>query len=203
MTPDETQHQRVTALGGVAYGAADATVYQHGHPGGSLLLGDWPDTPPGTDEPAHADLKTWLRSPESLAARWLYGLTPGQRTTAAQTVVARSRADGRRVVRPMSSDGPPLPSQQSTHTGDGATSAGDGGTYSGVTVIVDDADLLPLTALTWVFSNALLFSQHGPLRILLLAASLDGWPAVRAALANRAIWTDARTLPSPADGGTA
>ena len=203
MTPDETQHQSVVARGGVAYGAADATLYQHGHPGESLLLGDWPDTPPDADDRAHASLKAWLHSPEFLAARWLYGLTPGQRTTAVRTVVARSRADGRRVVRPMSSNGSPPPSQQIAHTGHGATTAGDGKTYSGVTVIIDDADLLPLRVLTWVFSNALLFSQHGSLRILLLAASLDGWPAIRATLADRAIWTDARTLQGPADGGTA
>ena len=183
VTVDEPRQQRITAFGGVAYGAADASVYQHGKPGHSLLLSDWPGEAADPHDPAYADLRTWLRSPEPLAARWLHALTPAQRTSAVLTAVACSRADGRRVVRPIwSSQPPPRHSRPTVSV-----------TSIGVTVVINDADQLSLSTLTWVFSNALLFSAQGPLRLLLLAASLDGWTSVRAVLADRAVWTDART----------
>ncbi|GCD99139.1 DnaJ C-terminal domain-containing protein [Embleya hyalina] len=53
---------------------------------------------------------------------------------------------------------------------------------SGVLLVVDYADRWPVSHLTWLFSNALLHHEI-PTRVLLIARSAHGWPAVRAALA--------------------
>jgi len=179
---DEPSHQEITSFGGTAYGAIDADLYQHGPTTLALLLGDWPPVP--ADPEAEADdaglieIRTWLQAPERLAARWLYGLTSDERAQTANFAAGHALAAGWRAVQLRRSDEPPTESPVASP--------------AGILVLVDDADLILLEDLTWAFSNALLFREHGPLRILLMAGSLDGWPAVRSALADRAIWTDAQ-----------
>jgi hypothetical protein len=170
--------QRITADGGVAFGVVSADLHVHGEPEPVLLLADWAFE---SDQPGHGEetLHEWLERPERLAARWLHGRKPH----VVSAVAAQASSGGWRVVRPVTSDQP--------------SSARTRQVSRGVLLIVEDADNRPLSELTWLFSNALLHQQSHPARILLIARSLDRWPAVRAVLASRYARTDSQQFDEP------
>jgi hypothetical protein len=169
--------QRIIADGGVASGVVGADMHVHGDPEPVLLLADWPFAPNQPDHsPGQEQLHEWLERPERLAARWLHG----RKSHLAGAVAAQARSDGWRVVRPVGSDQPPPPRTPKASRG--------------VLLIVEDANDCPYAELTWLFSNALLHQPDHPARILLIARSLDRWPAVRAALAGRYARTDSQQI---------
>lgn len=112
-------------------------------------------------------------SPSRLSACWLHAPGGQGKTRLAEEFARRSGEAGWRVVTATPGAGVvhPPPGSQDLHP-DGAT---------GVLLMVDYADRWPVSHLTWLFSNALLHHEI-PARLLLIARSAHGWPAVRAAL---------------------
>ncbi|MEV4644746.1 hypothetical protein [Saccharopolyspora sp. NPDC049357] len=139
-------------------------------------------------------LRQWRDAGPRLAARWLHAPGGQGKTRLAARFAADSIAAGWKVVTATHGPGTvlPPPGSQDLRT-DGR---------AGLLLIVDYADRWPLTHLTWLLSNAVLHQSAVPARVLLLARSGDGWPAVRAALANHQAGTSAQRLPElPDDTG--
>jgi len=200
--------QEVRAEGGFAYGVQGGDMHVHPDRGPVYLIFEgfppplrsrWPQASagaaarrPGEVQPSTlldtrhavvtftgrerelADLAGW-RDSEGAAwsALWLHGPGGQGKTRLAAEFAARSLEAGWKVVSAGQAAGSvtPPPGRQDLRPGD----------TRGILVVVDYADRWPASHLAWLFSNAL-FHQALPTRLLLLARSAAGWPAVRAAL---------------------
>jgi tetratricopeptide (TPR) repeat protein len=208
--------QSVTATSGFAYGTvgADLHIFGDGTPLYVLLRWQPPSEPDAewlcempsrmlnarhalvefTGRDAEiADLRQWRDSGPRLAARWLHGPGGAGKSRLAAEFAARCERDGWLAVVAVHGPGTvlPPPGSQDLRT--------DG--YRGLLLIIDYADRWPLSHLTWLFSNALLHQAGLPTRVLMLARSPDGWPAVRASLANHQAGTSGQALESLAEAG--
>ncbi|MEU2358947.1 tetratricopeptide repeat protein [Streptomyces misionensis] len=138
-----------------------------------------------------ADLYRWREDGPRLAVRWLHAPGGAGKTRLAGQLAQDSVAEGWKVVTATHGPGSVLPPPGSQDLRlDDAT---------GLLLIIDYADRWPLTHLTWLFSNALLHQSAIRTRVLLLARSTDGWPALRASLANEQADTSTRSLPPLTD----
>jgi tetratricopeptide (TPR) repeat protein len=208
--------QNVTAVGGFAYGAVGADVHVFGNGLPLYLLANW-HTPADADpewlrelpsrmlnarravvpftgrEDELAQLRRWRDDGPRLAARWLHGPGGAGKTRLAAELAAESAAAGWRVIAAFHGpDADPIePGSQDLSLADRA----------GVLVIVDYADRWLITNLTWLLKNALLHRAGVPTRVLLVARTADGWPAVRAILDTHQAGTSSRLLPSLAVAG--
>ena len=115
----------------------------------------------------------WRDGPARLAGCWLHAPGGQGKTRLAGEVAGRSAEAGWRVVTAVHGAGVvhPPPGSQDLRP-DGAC---------GVLLVVDYADRWPLSHLTWLLSNALLHRDL-PARLLLIARTAHGWPAVRGVL---------------------
>jgi len=208
--------QNVTAVGGFAYGAVGADIHVFGNGLPLYLLANW-HTPAGADrewlrelpsrmlnarravvpftgrEDELAQLRRWRDDGPRLAARWLHGPGGAGKTRLAAEFAAESAAAGWRVIAAFHGpDADPIePGSQDLSLADRA----------GVLVIVDYADRWLLTNLTWLLKNALLHRGGVPTRVLLVARTADGWPAVRGILDTHQAGTSSRLLPALAAEG--
>ena len=66
---------------------------------------------------------------------------------------------------------------------------------AGLLLIIDYADRWLLTNLTWLLKNTMLHQEGVPTRILMLARTQDGWPAIRGILDPYQAGTSSRFLP--------
>jgi len=200
--------QNVRAEGGFAYGVVGADIHVFGDGTPLYLLENWRSAPqpdprwlrelpsrmlnarhavvPFTGREAElADLVRWRDEDHRFGVRWLHGPGGQGKTRLAAELAARSGGEGWKVVSAVHGPGtvlPPPGSQDLRPAG-----------ARGLLVVVDYADRWPLTYLTWLFSNALLYTSV-PTRVLLLARTADLWPAVRAALANHQASTSSQAL---------
>ncbi|WP_433796794.1 tetratricopeptide repeat protein [Actinoplanes sp. CA-252034] len=142
-----------------------------------------------------AELRAWCDLDTRSAARWLHGPGGQGKTRLAARLAADCRAAGWSVVTATPGVGTvlPPPGSQDLRT-DGA---------AGLLLIVDYAELWPLSHLAWLFSNALLHRDALPTRVLLQARTADAWPAVRGILANDRTHTSAQHLTGLPDTGDA
>ncbi|WLQ67602.1 tetratricopeptide repeat protein [Streptomyces glycanivorans] len=139
-----------------------------------------------------ADLYRWREDAPRLAVRWLHAPGGAGKTRLAGQFAQDSVAEGWKVVTATHGPGSVLPPPGSQDLRlDGTT---------GLLLIIDYADRWPLTHLTWLFSNALFHQSAVRTRVLLVARSTDGWPALRASLANEQADTSTRSLPPLPDG---
>jgi hypothetical protein len=204
--------QNVTAVSGFAYGVvgADIHVFDSGLP--LYLLADWRPEPvadpgwlrelpsrmlsarravvPFTGRDAElADLREWRDGATRLAVQWIHGPGGQGKTRLSDQLAAESAAAGWRVV--TASNG-----AEADRTEPGGQDLRLDGT-PGLLVIVDYADRWPLTNLTWLFKNAMLHHPGIVTRVLLMARTADGWPAVRAILDAHQAGTSAQFLDAP------
>jgi tetratricopeptide (TPR) repeat protein len=203
--------QNVTAVGGFAYGAVGADIHVFGNGLPLYLLANW-HTPADADrewlrelpsrmlnarravvpftgrEDELAQLRRWRDDGPRLAARWLYGPGGAGKTRLAAEFAAESAAAGWRVVAAFHGpDADPIePGSQDLSLAGRA----------GLLVVVDYADRWLLTNLTWLLKNALLHRGGVPTRVLLVARTADGWPAVRGILDTHQAGTSSRLLPA-------
>ncbi|WP_413798303.1 tetratricopeptide repeat protein [Streptomyces iranensis] len=126
----------------------------------------------GRDEELRA-LTTWRDTGQRLAVRWLHGEGGQGKTRLALQLASDSDARGWKVVDAVhgTDTHPPAELKQDLRL--------DG--HAGVLVLVDYADRWPVSHLSWLFHNRLL-QKDVPARVLLLARSVDQWPAVRGRL---------------------
>jgi hypothetical protein len=213
-SPPTQPIQNVTAVNGFAYGVIGADIHVFGNGLPLYLLAIWPgeakadpawlgELPsrmltasravvPFTGRQAElADLRRWRDEGRRLAVRWLHGPGGQGKTRLAAQLAAESAAAGWRVVAAF--HGPdadrPEPGSQDVRLADAA----------GLLLIADNADRWLLTNLTWLLKNPLLHHENLPTRILMLARSNDGWPAVRGILDNYQAGTSSRDLPGLAE----
>ncbi|RPK56049.1 Tetratricopeptide repeat protein [Streptomyces sp. ADI95-17] len=143
-----------------------------------------------------ADLRRWCLAGSRLAVRWLYGPGGQGKTRLADQFAQAACADGWKVVTATHGLGTVLPPPGSQDLRlDGAV---------GMLLIIDYADRWPLSHLAWLLSNSLLHQSTVPTRVLMLARSADGWPAVRGSVANLQASTSTQLLeplPAESDGG--
>jgi tetratricopeptide (TPR) repeat protein len=133
-----------------------------------------------------ASLHQWRRSDEPLAVRWLHGDGGQGKTRLANQFADEAAIIGWKVIHAIHGPGTILPlerPQQDLRLGDA----------SGVLMIVDYADRWPLTDLILLLANKVL-RQGVPARVLLIARGTDGWPGVRAILADDAAASDQQLL---------
>lgn len=203
------------AEGGFAYGVIGADIHVFGDGVPLYVLENWrppPQADPdflrevpsrmlnarfavveftGRDEEL-AELRHWRETGPRLAVRWLHAPGGQGKSRLADQFARQSVGDGWKVV--VASHGPgtvlPPPGSQDLRL--------DG--FDGLLLIIDYADRWPLAHLTWLLSNALLHQPGVPTRVLMLARSLDVWPAIRAALANQQVGLSTQPLPGLADG---
>ncbi|GAA3468339.1 tetratricopeptide repeat protein [Nonomuraea roseola] len=201
--------QNVSVNAGVAYGVIGADLHVFGDGSPLYLLENWRGPVPvdsGTlrDQPSRmlnarhavveftgreaemAQLRGWRDSTPRLGVRWLHGPGGQGKSRLAAQVAEESLAQGWKVISAVHGPGTVLPADRREDLR--LTGA------AGLLVIVDYADQWPLTHLTWLFSNALLYQVGVPTRILLVARTLDAWPGVRATLADRLASTSAQAL---------
>jgi len=205
----------VTAVNGFAYGVigADIHVFENGLP--LYLLANWPgdltadrrwlrELPsrmlnasravvPFTGRDSElARLREWRDDDRTLAVLWLHGPGGQGKTRLAARLADESAAAGWRVVAAF--HGPdadrPEPGSQDVRLADAG----------GLLLIIDYADRWLLQNLTWLLKNSLLHQQGVPTRILMLARTQDGWPAVCGMLDRYQAGTSVLFLPSLADG---
>ncbi|MFG2586529.1 tetratricopeptide repeat protein, partial [Streptomyces malaysiensis] len=126
----------------------------------------------GRDEELRA-LVAWRDTGQRLAVRWLHGEGGQGKTRLALQLASDASARGWKVVDAVhgTDTHPPAELKQDLRL--------DG--HAGVLVLVDYADRWPVSHLSWLFHNRLL-QKDVPARILLLARSVDQWPAVRGRL---------------------
>ena len=126
----------------------------------------------GRDEELRA-LTAWRDTGQRLAVRWLHGEGGQGKTRLALQLAADAGARGWKVVDAVhgTDTHPPAELNQDLRL--------DG--HRGVLVLVDYADRWPVSHLSWLFHNRLL-QKDVPARVLLLARSVDQWPAVRGRL---------------------
>ncbi|MBO4204834.1 tetratricopeptide repeat protein [Micromonospora echinofusca] len=139
------------------------------------------------------DLRTWCLDGPGRAVRWLHGPGGQGKTRLAGQVAADMAALGWLVVTASHTPGvvESPPGHQDLRTGGAA----------GLLVLVDYADRWPTTHLAWLFGNRLLDRADLPVRVLLVARTVDPWPAVRALAEQRDATTSAQFLtPLPDDG---
>ncbi|TDC70861.1 tetratricopeptide repeat protein [Micromonospora sp. KC606] len=207
---DAVQH--VTATAGFAYGAIGADVHVHGDGTPLYLLHEerpgprWDDDAlrqlpsrmldvharvvPFTGRGRERDaLRRWRDGEARLGVRLLHGAGGQGKTRLAARFAAESRTAGWRVVLASVNIGgvAPRPDSQDLRLDE----------HRGVLLVVDYADRWPLTALIWLLRNSLLHRPDRPGRVLLLARSDAGWPAVRAELGKAHVQVDvsAQALP--------
>ncbi|MFV2019347.1 tetratricopeptide repeat protein [Micromonospora sp. LOL_023] len=206
----------VSATAGFAYGVVGADVHVFGDGTPVYLLHTWLPPQPPDDEwlralPSRmlnaqhavveftgrtdelAALHRWRQSGARLSVRWLHGPGGAGKSRLAAQFAAESTAQGWKVVTAVQGPGSVLPPA-------GSQDLRLGGKF-GIVLIVDYADRWPLSHLTWLLSNALLHQVGVPARVLLLARSTNGWPAVRASLANHQADTSAQLLAPLPDAG--
>ncbi|GAA2383084.1 tetratricopeptide repeat protein [Dactylosporangium salmoneum] len=208
--------QNITSTAGFAYGAIGADIHVFGDGTPLYVLQRWQPAPEADAEwlrelPSRmlnaryalveftgreaelAQLRQWRTTGPRLAVRWLHGPGGAGKSRLAAQFAAEAQQDGWLAVVAVHGPGsvlPPPGSQDLRTEG-----------HRGLVLIVDYADRWPLSHLTWLLSNALLHRPELPVRVLLLARSADGWPAVRAALANYQAGTSGQALePLPATG---
>jgi tetratricopeptide (TPR) repeat protein len=197
--PEQPFVQSITAVDGFAYGTIGADIHVFGDGLPLYVLANWQAEPEADrewllEQPSRmlnaryavvdftgrdhdlAELHRWRRSGPRLAARWLHGPAGQGKTRLAAKFADEAIGEGWKVVTAVHGPGTvfPPPGSQDLRPGDSP----------GLLMIVDYADRWPLTHLTWLFSNAILHQVGLPTRILLIARSANGWPAVQAALAN-------------------
>ncbi|MGW3345980.1 tetratricopeptide repeat protein [Nonomuraea rubra] len=208
--------QFVTVTAGVGYGVIGADLHVFGDGSPLYLLENW--RPPARVDSAalreqpsrmlnarHAvvdftgreeerrQLLEWRDSTPKLSVRWLHGPGGQGKSRLAARLAEDSLAQGWKVVAALHGPGTVLPAdRQEDLSLTGAT---------GLLLVVDYADQWPLTHLTWLFSNALLHRPGVRTRVLLVARTLDAWPAVRATLATHLATTSAQALPALEGGG--
>jgi hypothetical protein len=202
--PNRSVVQQVTATGGYAYATVRGDIHIHGD--GSPLyvirrdaagLGlDGRGQPPSRLLDARSrvvpftgrgreldELRLWRDTGAGLAVRLLYGAGGVGKSRLAAELGADARKAGWRVAV--------------ADLGVGRAGPGPGGQdldltgYRGVLLVVDYADRWPLETLIWLLCNGLLYQPDRPARVLLLARSADGWPALRAELRRADIAADA------------
>lgn len=208
--------QLVTATAGFAYGAVGADVHVFGDGTPVYLLHARSAPQPPDDEwlralPSRmlnaqhavveftgrtdelAALRGWRQTGARLSVRWLHGPGGAGKSRLAARFADESAEQGWKVVTAVQGPGsvlPPAGSQDLRLDG-----------KAGVLLVVDYADRWPLSHLTWLLSNALLHRIGTPARVLLLARGTNGWPAVRASLANHRADTSAQPLAPLPDAG--
>ena len=203
-----TQH--ITVVNGSAYGVVGADIHVHGDGTPVYVLAAWAP-PPETDDgwlrelPSRMlnarfgvvpftgrvdeleDLRLWRGRPGRLSARWLHAPGGQGKTRLAGQFAVLSRAEGWKVVEAVHGSGAahPSPGGHDMATDDAA----------GLLLIVDYADRWPLSHLRALLGNALLHRPGVLTRVLFLARTDDGWPSVRALLANLQASTSRQPLP--------
>ncbi|MFJ4584731.1 tetratricopeptide repeat protein [Streptomyces echinatus] len=188
--------QEVRAEAGYAYGAMGADIHVFGDGTPVYLLFEhqrvldldagWLRAQPSRMLDARAEvvefvgretelrsLVDWRDAEGSLAVRWLHGEGGQGKTRLAAQLAAASQDAGWKVVDAVhgTETHPPAADSQNLRL-DGC---------AGVLLLVDYADRWPGSHLSWLFHNRLL-RQGVPARVLLLARSAGGWPAVRGRL---------------------
>lgn len=138
------------------------------------------------------ELADWRDTAGSrLSAQWLHA-PGGQGKTRLASVFAEQSAQANwKVISAIHGPGAihPPPGSHDLRINDKA----------GVVLIIDYADRWPASHLAWLFSNALLH-RHVPARLLLVARSIHGWPAIRAELDSHGADVSDRSLaPLPDD----
>ncbi|WP_405087774.1 tetratricopeptide repeat protein [Microbispora sp. NBC_01389] len=193
------------AEGGFAYGAvnADVNVFQGRGPMWVLTEhrpSEQPDTATLLSQPSrmlnarfqivdfigrHRELDELTRwrdqSGSAVGVRWLHGPGGQGKTRLAAELAQRSAAVGWKVIT-TALQGTVFRSSE-RHEDLRLTDS------AGLLVIVDYADRWPLSQFSWLFSNKV-FSQGGPVRVLLLARTIRPWSAVRAELAKPPLLAD-------------
>ncbi|GIE32780.1 hypothetical protein Ait01nite_058250 [Actinoplanes italicus] len=158
---DDMDEQSVQARGGFAYGVKHGDLHVHGSGGVSYRLERVEDPLPGDPVPH--------RWPEGrLSALWLHGPDFTRTGAASASIAAGFAADGWAVLAARPSNAPgtdPVPADA-----------------TGVVIIVAGADDWSTPELGWLLSNTVLHRPELPARLLLTASSMNGLPALRAAL---------------------
>ncbi|MGB2568685.1 tetratricopeptide repeat protein [Micromonospora citrea] len=197
--------QHVTATAGFAYGAVGADVHVHGDGTPLYLLHEeqprpgWSDADlrqlpsrmldaqaqvvPFTGRARELDaLRRWRDDGPRLGVRLLHGAGGQGKSRLAARLAADSRAAGWRVVLAGLGVGAatPSPASQDLRLDE----------HRGVLLVVDYADRWPLTTVVWMLRNSLLHRPDRPARVLLLARSDAGWPAVRGELRRAGVQAD-------------
>ncbi|MEV4492504.1 tetratricopeptide repeat protein [Micromonospora coxensis] len=208
--------QHVTATAGFAYGAVGADVHVHGDGTPLYLLHEEQPRPRWSDPDlrqlpsrmldaqaqvvpftgrAHEleALRRWRDDGPRLGVRLLHGAGGQGKSRLAARLAAESREAGWRVVLASLGVGAATPSPG------GQDLRLDG--HRGVLLVVDYADRWPLTTVVWLLRNSLLHRADRPARVLLLARSDAGWPAVRGELHKAQLRADvsAQALPPITD----
>ncbi|WP_143662789.1 tetratricopeptide repeat protein [Streptomyces sp. CB03238] len=188
--------QEVRAEAGYAYGAMGADIHVFGDGTPVYLLFEhrqvigldtgWLRAQPSRMLDARAEvvefvgretelqsLVDWRDAEGSLAVRWLHGEGGQGKTRLAAQLAAASQETGWKVVDAVhgTETHPPVADSQDLRLDECA----------GTLLLVDYADRWPVSHLSWLFHNRLL-RQGVPARVLLLARSAGGWPAVRGRL---------------------
>ncbi|MFJ2706433.1 tetratricopeptide repeat protein [Streptomyces sp. NPDC087428] len=210
--------QNVYAFGGFAYGAINADVHVHGDGRPVYLLEEHtPATgdadPAWTEQPSRllnarnavvpftgretelGELRDWRGDGSDVgwAVRWLHGPGGRGKTRLADHFAATSAREGWKAVV-VRHGGVVAPESQGSHDADP-------GDLKGLLILVDYADRWPLKDLTWLFANSAFSTAQGrrtPVRVLLLARTVDAWPAVESMLGDRAA-TSVRELEALTD----
>ncbi|WP_125788139.1 tetratricopeptide repeat protein [Amycolatopsis sp. WAC 01375] len=213
----ESLNQEVRAEGGYAYGALGADIHVFGDGTPLYLLFEhrqatspdpqWLRAQPSRLLDARAEvvdftgryaelneLATWRDARPRFAVRWLHGEGGQGKTRLAAQLAADARRVGWMAVRAshrMDTHPPAAGSQDLRPDG-----------RAGVLLLVDYADRWPVSDLSWLFQNRLLH-QSVPTRVLLLARSAGGWPAIQGKLhkLQQDIDTSAQKLPPLPDVG--
>lgn len=188
--------QNVTAVDGFAYGVIGADLHVFPDRGPVYLLAEHrlaqePDSEWLVAQPSRmlnaryavvdftgrrteqAGLAAWLDTGSRLAARWLHAPGGQGKTRLAAEFAVESAAAGWKVAVATHGAG-------TVHAPTGSQDLRTDGA-AGLLLVVDYADRWPLTHLTWLFSNAL-FHRQVPTRLLLLARTVQPWPALRSAM---------------------
>lgn len=140
------------------------------------------------------ELIAWRDAEPGFQVRWLHG-EGGQGKTRLANELAIASAGWKVVDAAHRTDARPPASGSQDLRLDG---------HAGVLLLVDYADRWPLSDLSWLLQNRLL-RQNVPTRVLLIARSADGWPAVQGKLAKlrENIDTSDQYLPPLPDDGDA
>lgn len=211
-------NQTVHAVAGHAYGAVGADIHIFGDRTPVYLLFEhravsgqdpaWQRAQPSRMLDARAEVVTftgretefrnlaeWCAGGPDRRARWLHGEGGRGKTRLANHLASRLPGSGWTVVDAVhgTDTHPPAAGSQDLRVpADGA-----------VLLIVDYADRWPVTDLSWLLQNRLLH-QNVRTRVLLIARSAHGWPALQDKLHNLRInidTSDQELPPLPDTGG--